>query len=86
MAQMRGHHLGHTGIVIDANAQIGFGNDSSLLGEAVGEQQFTGIAKALDDLQMQIQAVRHPRHAAAGSRYHRQQAAHMDVVALVQLH
>ena len=57
VTQMRGGGFSLAGIVIDPNSQVRLGDERTVvLTELVRQDQFAGIAAALDDVQMQIQA------------------------------
>ena len=87
-AGMGDHHFGLARIVIDPNSQVGFSEDRAVsLAELVGQDQFAGVAAALDDMQMQIHSTGCLRYAlGVDGRHGRQQPADINVVAFVQIH
>ncbi len=88
VTQMSGCRFSLAGIMVDPDPQVRFGEDRAVsLAKLVGQDQFAGIAAALDNPQMQIQAARYPRYVPyPGRRHDREQPADMDIVAFVQIH
>ena len=61
VARLSCQHLGHSGIMIYPNPQIRLGDDRTIvLVKLVAQEQFAGIATAINNSQVQIQSATDP--------------------------